>query len=464
MSFPGSRTQGFTLIEVIIVLGIISILLGLLAPLALQLFTAERTTAVENEVQTIYQAIVGDPKRGVFGFVGDVGGFPNSLSDLVVPPTTGGAIVPGWRGPYLGNPRIETGILLDPFNFPFEYFLKAVTAGPDQLAIIGRGPDGLTTNTATNPNGHSAFAGPFFPLHAKYFSNSGNADNVVFPRPSLGNQSALDVEVEGDVGLNILNFDANPKVNAFVPACPELFTITATSIPRGLVEPGFPLAFVPGLQFSLTQGQYRAELIPKDLASTAWTETITVLPATMLTRTINLTGLDSSGTRLFNLTVINSFTNKDVDVFEFDVKLKTTDGKSQVKAGETKVFTPHACAQIFIREHDKSTVVDQFAMPYNHSEKVLGTGAACLTVVNLHHHPHDFDHPHDKEFHHHHHHGHHRLLIFLNDILLGTVKHDKKKTFCDLRANDIVTIKDKEGTLLEGPFPLMAPSQTKEVL
>lgn len=459
MSFPDPRMRGFTLIEVVIVLGIIGILLGLLAPLALQLFTAERTTAVENEVQTIYQAIVGDPKRGVFGFVGDVGGFPNSLQDLVVPPTKDGAIVPGWRGPYLGNPRIETGILLDPFNLPFEYFLKAVTAGADQLAIISRGPDGLPTNTATNPNEHSAFASPLDPT---YFSTDGNADNVVFPRPSLGNQNALDVEIVGDVGLNILNFDANPKVNAFVPACPELFTITATSIPRGLVEPGFPMAFIPGLQFDLTQGQYRVELIPKDLASTAWTETITVLPATMLTRTINLPGLDSSGTRLFNLTVVNSFTNKDVDVFEFDVKLKTVDGKSQVKAGETKVFTPHACSQIFIREHDKSTVIDQFVMPYNNFTRPEGKDAACLTVVNLHHDPHDFDHPHDKVFHHHHHHGHHRLLVFLNDILLGTVKHDKKKTFCDLRAGDVVTITDKEGTDL-ATVPLAAGSQTRTV-
>lgn len=451
---PGLR--GFTLIEVVVVLAVIALLLGLLAPLAYQLFTAERSSAVENEVQTIYQAIVGDSKKGVFGFVGDVGGFPESLRDLVVAPPN----KPGWKGPYLQNLRIENGILLDTFGRPYEYFLQAVVDGPDRFAIISRGVDGLSTNTAANPNGHSAFTGPI-PLDGAYFSTGGNPDNVVFPQATAGNPNALDVEIEGEVGLNILNFDANPKVNAFVPACPELFTVRATSIPRGKVEAG-PLAFVPGLQFGLTQGQYRLDITPKELATTASTETITVLPASTLTRTLNLTGLDSSGTRLFNLTVVNGFTNLDLEVFEFGQKLKATDGKEEVKAGQTKVFTPHACAQIFIRENDKPRVVDQFVMPYDPFKRLLGTNAACLTVINRHHDPHDFDHPHDKEFHHHHHHGHHRVLVFLNDILFQTVKHDKTKTFCDLRSGDKAQITNKDGTILT-TLILVAGSNTATV-
>lgn len=449
---PGLR--GFTLIEVVVVLAVIALLLGLLAPLAYQLFTAERSSAVENEVQTIYQAIVGDSKKGVFGFVGDVGGFPESLRDLVVAPPN----KPGWKGPYLQNVRIENGVLLDTFGRPYEYFLKAITSGPDRFAIISRGVDGLSTNTAANPNGHSAFTGPI-PLDGAYFSTDGNPDNVVFPQATAGNPNALDVETEGGVAFNILNFDANPKVNAFVAACPGLFTVSATSIPRGLLETGFPLAFKPGLRFNLTQGQYRVDLTPKNLATTSWTETVTVLPASTLTRTVNLTGLDSSGTPLSNLTVVNGFTSLDVDVFEFDQRLNSVDGRNTVRAGETKVFTPHGCAQIFIREDNKTRVVDQFVMPFNAFTRRLGTGTACLTVINNHHHPDDAQHPHDVDFHHHHHVGHHRELVFVNDILFGTVKHDRSETFCDLNAGDVVKITDKKGIILV-TLTLVAGSQT----
>lgn len=451
-SDPGNR--GFTLIEVVVVLAVVALLLGLLAPMAFQLFTAERSTAIQTEVQTIYRAIVGDPKQGVFGFVGDVGSFPTNLLDLIVAP----AGKPGWKGPYLQNPRIENGILLDTFGRPYEYFLQAITSGPDHFAIISRGPDGLSTNAAANPNRHGVFVGPT-PLDATYFSTGGNPDNVVFPQPTDGNPNALDIETEGGVAFNILNFDANPKLNAFVPACPGLFTIAPTSIPRGQMEPGFPLAFKPGLRFNLTQGQYRVDLTPKSMAATSWSETITVLPASTLTRTINLTGLDSSGTPLFTLTVVNGFTNLDVEVFEFDKKLKATDGKEEVKAGQTKVFTPHACAQIFIRQDDRTTVLDQFVMPFNAFTRRLGTGTACLTVINNHHHPDDADHPHDVVFHHHHHVGHHRELVFVNDILIGTVKHDRRETFCDLNAGDVVKITDKNGVILM-TLTLVAGSQT----
>jgi len=160
----------------------------------------------------------------------------------------------------------------------------------------------------------------------------------------------------------------------------------ATSVAREAEEANLP--YVQGLQVDLVQGQYRVVITPQDQKTVSWTETVTVLPAATLTRTLNLTGLDSSGTPLFNLVVVNKFSATDVEVFEFDTKLKSTDNKTQVNAGETKTFTPHGCAQIYVqatpnsRVLPKNTMVDQFVMSYGHFTRIVGADAANVTITN----------------------------------------------------------------------------------
>jgi len=206
------------------------------------------------------------------------------------------------------------------------------------------------------------------------------------------------------------------------------------------------LPYVQGLQVDLVQGQYRVVITPQDQKTVSWTETVTVLPAATLTRTLNLTGLDSSGTPLFNLVVVNKFSATDVEVFEFDTELKTTDAKTRVKAGETKTFTPHGCAQIYVQAtsdskvRPKNMMVDQFVMAYGHFTRNVGADAANLTVINR---------------------VEKRLKVFRNKILIGTVPrgdvhddegkvhpHIKTKTFKDLTAGDLIEITDKNLVLL----------------
>lgn len=438
------RARGWTLIEVVIVLAILAVVMGMLVPLGLQLLTAERSSAVENEVQVLYRAIVGDPKAGIFGYVGDVGKYPASLLDLVVQPKDKKTKkpLPGWKGPYFQNPRLENGLHLDPLARPYEYFLVPVEVGVgNKLAIISRGLDGLSTNMGPNPNLNpniaENFTGPA-PTDSTYGSDPKNADNIIFPRPD--NPDALNIIVSGDVALNVLNFDNNPKVNAFVPACPELFKVTATSVARGLAEPSLP--YVQGLSIDLVQGQYSVVITPQDQKTVSWTETVTILPATTLTRTLNLTGLDSSGTPLFTLVVANTFSATNVEVFEFDTKLKATDGTMKVNAGQTKTFTPHGCAQIYVRATGDSkimpanVIVDQFVMPYGQFTRKVGALAASLTVTNM---------------------VEKRLLVFRNKILIGTVPkgdvhddegqthpHIKVKTFKDLAERDLIEVTDKD--------------------
>ena len=458
--------RGFTLIEVIIVLAILSVILGMLAPFAFQLFSSERSTATEDELQAIYRAIVGDPGNGFFGYVGDVGKYPASLRDLMVQPTdpATGNKLEGWKGPYLQNPRMETDVILDPFGRPFEYLLKAVADGVgNQFAIISRGADGVSTNTATNPNIADGYVDPV-PTDPAYAAAAQNTDNVLFPRAV--NATALDKIVSGDVALNILNFDANPKVNAFVPACPQLFNVTATSVVRGTEEEN--LTYAQGVTFDLFQGQYRIKVSPQPLTpggtqtTVSWTETATVLPASTLTRTLNLTGLDSSATQQFILTVKNSFTNTEVEIFEFTDELSgaaltsTSYNQGSLKAGVTQKYVVHGCAQVYIRNKTGSTVLDQLVMPYGDFTRIVGANPATLTVENR---------------------VEKKLKVFRYNVLIGTVPrgdvhddegqkhpHIKTRTFKDLTIGDVIyiySVKGQVSTLLTpGGLTLSAPSTT----
>lgn len=424
---------GFTLLEVIIVLAILSILLGIVAPMGFQLFSTEQTRAVEDEIAALHTAIVGNPEQGRFGYVGDVGKYPASLLDLIVAPRDpAGNPLRGWRGPYIKNPRVENGAYLDPYGRPYEYFLKPLASGVgNMLGIISRGADGVSTNPAVNPNVAAGYAGPS-PVDPAYAGDARNADNAVFP--SAIGPDGLNVVVSGTVALNVLNFDANPAVNAFVPACPQLFTVSATSVGREAVEARLP--YVQGLQIDLVQGQYRVVIVPQAQTSVSATETLTVLPGSTLTRALNLTGLDSSGTPRFNLTVKNGFAVTELEVFEFDDELSGT-----VKPGETRVYTPRGCAQIYVRQKGKSTVVDQFVMPWGHTTRLAGAAAASLTIVNR---------------------ADERLRVFRNQVFLGTMPrgdmhddegavhaHVKTKTFQDLTAGDTIEVRaDRDLTLL----------------
>ena len=447
--------RGFTLIEMIIVLAILSVIVGMLAPMAFQLFSSERASALEQELQQIYSAIVGDPAKGIYGYVGDVGNYPASLIDLVQRPVVNGQPIAGWKGPYVQNARIENGVWLDPFGRPYEYYGVNGSGTADELAILSRGPDGVSTNPSGTPNLASTFDG-LAPADPTYKDQTTNKDNVGFPRVE-DNVNALNVKTDGDVAFNILNWDNNKEVNTFVPACPGLYTLTATSVARGAEEA--KLVYIQGLAFNLAQGQYRVTIAPQGLTTTSWAETITVQPGTTLTRTLNLTGLDSSGTPQFNLTVTNGFTDTDLEVFQFDSKLsgylpgQSTGSKSYIDDGETRVFAVKACSQVYVRKKSKSDVVDQFVMAYGHTTRQEGAAAATLLVTNNCCHPHH-DHGNGKIHHHddddhHHHHGHHRVFVYRNDILMGTVNHHHKtKEFKDLLAKDKITIKDRDGVVL----------------
>lgn len=102
MSLRRSR-QGFTLIEIIVVVGIIATMVGIMIPFIYRIWESNEIELTRERMLDLKRAMVGDPRliqngvRTHFGYVGDVGQLPSSLENLVA--NVDG--VSNWNGPYL---------------------------------------------------------------------------------------------------------------------------------------------------------------------------------------------------------------------------------------------------------------------------------------------------------------------------------------------------------------------------
>jgi general secretion pathway protein G len=103
-----SHEEGFTLLEMLVVLAILGLLYAIVAPQVLKYLDTARTQTTKVQVQNVVS--------GLEEFRVDVGRYPNQtegLTALVTAPTT----APGWNGPYLQ----KSAALLDPWGHPYHY-------------------------------------------------------------------------------------------------------------------------------------------------------------------------------------------------------------------------------------------------------------------------------------------------------------------------------------------------------
>lgn len=163
-ALPGRlESAGFTLIEMIIVIAIMSILAGAMAPMAVQMIGNSRRDGTLKRQQLIYQAIWGDPEIHGTGFLSDIGRIPaGTLTELAVQGALPSYAVQacgvgmGWRGPYLLDGVDSAGRPLDAWGTPMDFANGQIrSAGPDQ--IMNTVADNLyypsTAITANNING-----------------------------------------------------------------------------------------------------------------------------------------------------------------------------------------------------------------------------------------------------------------------------------------------------------------------
>jgi general secretion pathway protein G len=110
VSRRSSREAGFTLLELLVVLAIIALLVGVVAPRVIQYLGKAKTDTARTQLHNVMTAL------NLYRL--DAGNYPaqaEGLGALITKPASAAI----WTGPYLQN---EKG-LLDPWGEPFQYRL-----------------------------------------------------------------------------------------------------------------------------------------------------------------------------------------------------------------------------------------------------------------------------------------------------------------------------------------------------
>jgi general secretion pathway protein G len=115
------RRQGFTLIEILVVVVIIAVLAAVVVPNVLSRIGDAKQSAAISDIITFNGALDN--------YKLDCGEYPQSLDGLV-----NKTDAPGWKGPYLKN--VST-VPMDPWGHPYQY--KKPGANGREYDIISQG-------------------------------------------------------------------------------------------------------------------------------------------------------------------------------------------------------------------------------------------------------------------------------------------------------------------------------------
>jgi prepilin-type N-terminal cleavage/methylation domain-containing protein len=183
-----AKPGGFTLIEVIVVIAVVSILASMAVPYVVKILDQAREESTRKQMQELYQAILGDPGGPTAGYLGDMGTLPASLALLNTQgsqraPTYGTLGVKyGWSGPYAKIGFSQGAYLVDGWGTNLAY------NNPGAGQIRSAGPD----------------------------RNLGTADDIVYPPSAVVPAGSL------TVNLNVWRTDnttsqyvLNPRMGSF---------------------------------------------------------------------------------------------------------------------------------------------------------------------------------------------------------------------------------------------------------
>ena len=155
-----SERRGFTLIEAVVAVAVVSILAGMAAPLALRILDQKREAATRKSLKLAFEALFGARDRRAANMRADFGFEPNgSLPNLPLLVSRAGSGWPvpqygpndhasfnwGYNGPYWQGP-VADGRPVDAWGHPIDLIFRNPGLGPGQctwqLHSQGRGAGG----------------------------------------------------------------------------------------------------------------------------------------------------------------------------------------------------------------------------------------------------------------------------------------------------------------------------------
>ena len=135
-----STEGGFTLLEILVVIAILGLLIGLVAPAALRQLGGAKNSVARQSIERL-SAVMDLYKL-------DTGSYPSSeqgVQALVSKPSG----VAGWNGPYVKGDQLP----VDPWNNAYTYRIPSARSGHD-YDLCSRGPNGQSggqDGTICNP-------------------------------------------------------------------------------------------------------------------------------------------------------------------------------------------------------------------------------------------------------------------------------------------------------------------------